>query len=192
MVEERFELGGRTIEIRRPRDPSEYKKLVEVQLKAWGAREAVPHHALIAIDRRGGLVLGAFDAETGEALGLCFGVLARSPDGKLYHYSHMTGVVPDAKFKGVGYRLKLKQREWAISQGLELVAWTYDPLQAANAYFNLCKLGAIAKKFYVNYYGELDDAINYGMPTDRLEAEWWVRCKRVEDRLSGAWACPSV
>ncbi|MEM1619268.1 MAG: hypothetical protein QXU52_00725 [Fervidicoccaceae archaeon] len=183
------------LEVRRLRDPSEYRKIVDVMMEVWGmkdSRAVVAHHLLIAADRRGGLVLGAFDRDTGELLGFCFGIPALTGNGKLYHYSHMTGVVPRCRYKGVGYALKLEQRRLVLEQGLDLIAWTYDPLQAPNAKFNIAKLGAVVRKFYVNYYGELIDSINYGMPTDRFEAEWWIKSKRVELRLSRSQRPPDL
>ncbi|MEM4034076.1 MAG: hypothetical protein QXD16_05205, partial [Sulfolobales archaeon] len=150
------------------------------------------HHMLIAADRRGGLVLGAFEKDTGRMVGFVFGFPAISPDGKLYHYSHMTGVVPEYRYKGLGYILKLMQREYVLKQGLDLIAWTYDPLQSPNARFNIGKLGVIVRKFYINYYGELRDSINIGMPTDRFEAEWWIKSKLVEGKLKVLLSPPTL
>jgi predicted GNAT superfamily acetyltransferase len=104
----------------------------------------------------------------------------------------MTGVVPEYRYKGLGYILKLMQREYVLKQGLDLIAWTYDPLQSPNARFNIGKLGVIVRKFYINYYGELRDSINIGMPTDRFEAEWWIKSKLVEDKLKGLLKPPTL
>jgi len=186
---------GRVVEVRRLRDPSEYRRVMDAQVEVWGMSDyssAVTHHLLIAADRRGGLVLGAFEKDSGRVVGLVFGFLARSPDGKLYHYSHMTGVVPEYRYRGLGYVLKLKQREYVLNQGLDLIAWTYDPLQAPNARFNVGKLGVVVRKFYVNYYGELSDSINVGMPTDRFEAEWWIKSRLVELKLQGKLKAPTL
>jgi predicted GNAT superfamily acetyltransferase len=188
-------IDGRVIEVRRPRDPEEYRMISSTIAKVWGvldSSDAVPHHVLIAADRRGGLVLGAFEKDTGRVVGILFGFPAVSPGGKLYHYSHMTGVVSEYRYKGLGYVLKLAQREYAIKQGLDLVAWTYDPLQSPNARFNIGKLGVVVRKFYVNYYGELRDSINIGMPSDRFEAEWWIKSRLVEDKLKGLLKPPPL
>ncbi len=188
-------IDGRVIEVRRLKNPEEYRMVTETEVSVWGVMDytsVVAHHVLIAADRRGGLVLGAFEKDTGRMVGFVFGFPAISPDGKLYHYSHMTGVVPEYRYKGLGYILKLMQREYVLKQGLDLIAWTYDPLQSPNARFNIGKLGVIVRKFYTNYYGELRDSINIGMPTDRFEAEWWIKSKLVEDKLKGLLKPPTL
>ena len=188
-------IDGRVIEVRRLKDPEEYRMVTETEVSVWGVMDytsVVAHHVLIAADRRGGLVLGAFEKDTGRMVGFVFGFPAISPDGRLYHYSHMTGVVPEYRYKGLGYILKLMQREYVLKQGLDLIAWTYDPLQSPNARFNIGKLGVIVRKFYINYYGELRDSINIGMPTDRFEAEWWIKSKLVEDKLKGLLRPPTL
>ncbi|MCC6022961.1 MAG: hypothetical protein LM560_07650 [Desulfurococcaceae archaeon] len=188
-------IDGRVIEVRRLKDPEEYRMVTETEVSVWGVMDytsVVAHHVLIAADRRGGLVLGAFEKDTGRMVGFVFGFPAISPDGRLYHYSHMTGVVPEYRYKGLGYILKLMQREYVLKQGLDLIAWTYDPLQSPNARFNIGKLGVVVRKFYINYYGELRDSINIGMPTDRFEAEWWIKSKLVEDKLKGLLKPPTL
>jgi predicted GNAT superfamily acetyltransferase len=188
-------IDGRVIEVRRLKDPEEYRMVTETEVSVWGVMDytsVVAHHVLIAADRRGGLVLGAFEKDTGRMVGFVFGFPAISPDGRLYHYSHMTGVVPEYRYKGLGYILKLMQREYVLKQGLDLIAWTYDPLQSPNARFNIGKLGVVVRKFYINYYGELRDSINIGMPTDRFEAEWWIKSKLVEDKLKGLLRPPTL
>lgn len=179
-------INNKIIEIRRPRNPNEYKEIMKAQVEIWGMpdySEAVTYHLLIAADRRGGLVLGAFEKDTGRVVGFVFGFPALTSDGKIYHYSHMAGVIPEYRYKGLGYLLKLNQRKYALEQGLNLIMWTYDPLQSLNARFNISKLGVIVRKFYEDYYGELSDNINIGMPTDRFNAEWWIKSKHVEMRL---------
>jgi len=188
-------IDGRVIEVRRLKDPEEYRMVTEAEVSVWGVMDytsVVAHHVLIAADRRGGLVLGAFEKDTGRMVGFVFGFPAISSDGKLYHYSHMTGVVPEYRYKGLGYILKLMQREYVLRQGLDLIAWTYDPLQSPNARFNIGKLGVVVRRFYINYYGELRDSINIGMPTDRFEAEWWIKSKLVEDKLKGLLKPPTL
>jgi predicted GNAT superfamily acetyltransferase len=188
-------IDGRVIEVRRLKDPEEYRMVTEAEVSVWGVMDytsVVAHHVLIAADRRGGLVLGAFEKDTGRMVGFVFGFPAISPDGRLYHYSHMTGVVPEYRYKGLGYILKLMQREYVLKQGLDLIAWTYDPLQSPNAKFNIGKLGVVVRKFYINYYGELRDSINIGMPTDRFEAEWWIKSKLVEGKLKGLLRPPTL
>lgn len=169
-----------------------YDQLLEsekVQQAIWG-EGVVPALILRAIQDSGGLVLGAYD-DDGKMIGTLVGFLG-SKDGKLLHYSHLCGVVEGKRFQEVGYMLKLAQRDYAISQGLDLVVWTFDPLQGANAYFNLTKLGAVCRKYFRNYYGEMRDRINYGIESDRFLAEWWVKSERVKQRIRGVRPKTSV
>jgi predicted GNAT superfamily acetyltransferase len=87
-------------------------------------------------------------------------------------HSHVTGVDRTIGTPGIGFAMKLHQRAWALARGITTVCWTYDPLIARNAYFNLHKLGAAATEYLPDFYGELDDGVNAGDPTDRLVATW--------------------
>jgi len=116
-------------------------------------------------------------------VGVLFGITGVDK-GRPYHYSHITGVAKEYQSKGVGFKLKLAQREHVIKRGEELVLWTYDPLQAGNAYFNIQKLGAICRIYHRNLYGQLDDSLNRGRLTDRFEVEWHVTSKRVRERIA--------
>jgi predicted GNAT superfamily acetyltransferase len=95
-------------------------------------------------------------------------------EGRLCLYSQLTGVVPEYQSRGLGYRIKVVQRDFARTEGIALIAWAFDPLQAGNAHFNLARLGASAGRYFDNMYGERTDALNAGVPTDRLIAEWDV------------------
>ncbi len=174
------------IVVRELREPWEFREAVRVQASAWrmsDLSEAVPAHMLKAVADNGGVVLGAFDGD--RLVGFCFGFPGRSPEYGEYLYSHMAGVVEEYKYRGVGFLLKSEQRMWAIERGYKLMVWTFDPLQGLNSYFNLHKLGVVVRRFYPNYYGELEDGINRGMPTDRVKAEWWLLSPRVEARMRG-------
>ncbi len=186
--------NGKTIVIREPYSTRDYRELMDVQLRIWGMpdySEAVTYHMIIAAHRNGGVVLGAFEKDTGRAVGVIYGVPAYK-DGMIYVYSHIAGVVPEYRFKGLGYEMKLIQRRIALEKGYRLIKWTYDPMQSANAYFNICKFGVVVRKFYEDYYGELQDEINRGMPSDRFEAEWWISSRRVEKVLAGEVKHPSL
>jgi chorismate synthase len=139
--------------------------------------EVVPVHMLRALIEEGGLVMNAYDT-SGRPIGTSFAFLAKHA-GKLILYSQITGVVPEFQGKGVGLALKLEQRRYAIKQGLDLVCWTFDPMQSVNNWFNLTKLGAVARTYYVNYYGNMRDELNRGLESDRFLAEWWVKSRRV-------------
>ena len=157
-----------------------------MQKSAWGQEtsSAIPTHLLIAAQNHGGLVLGAYDGK--KMVGILFGIT--SVDGKRpYQYSHITGVTRGYQSKGVGFRLKLSQRDHVIRRGQDLVKWTYDPLQAGNAIFNIRKLGAIARTYRRDLYGHLNDSLNRERLTDRFEVEWWIKSRRVKERIRGGY-----
>lgn len=165
---------------------------MEIQKRVWGMADdlVVPAHLLITAQESGGLVLGAFNEE-GEMVGFLFGFLGtREPASqgqgvaqRLKHCSHMLGVVPEYQTKRIGYLLKLRQREHALSQGLDLVTWTYDPLESVNANLNLCKLGVVCNTYLRSIYGEMSSALHVGVASDRFQVEWWVASKRVAERI---------
>ncbi|WP_148217159.1 hypothetical protein [Acidilobus saccharovorans] len=181
------------IEIRKLSDPLELSQVVEVQLSAWGMDrsqcEAVPLHMLKAMVDNGGLVLGAFDGD--RLVGFSLGWFVETPEGP-YFYSHMTGVVSERKYSGLGTSLKLAQRREVLAAGVRLIKWTFDPLQSLNAHFNLGKLGAIFTKYKVRYYGYLHDSINAGLETDRAVAEWYLDSKNVINKISSVARTPSL
>lgn len=161
------------IVVRRAATFADYRACQEAQRQAWGITSdgyLVPVATLVGAQLHGGLVLGAFRPD-GSAVGLSFGFLGRL-DGRLCLYSQLTGVIPDLQSHGIGRRLKQAQLEYARTQGLPLVVWAFDPLQAGNAHFNLAHLGATAHHYIVDMYGPRDDVINVGLPTDRLIVEW--------------------
>lgn len=170
--------------IRRITDAGDLRRIEDLQRDVWGMRdrEIVPVHQLLAAVAAGGTVLGAFDP-TGVLLGFCYGLVGMRA-GKLFFYSHMAGVRPGFQNHHIGFLLKRAQRQAALDQGLDWMMWTFDPLQSLNAAFNLRKLGATAHRYYVDYYGEMPDEINRGMPTDRLEVDWWLRDPRVDAALT--------
>jgi predicted GNAT superfamily acetyltransferase len=158
----------------------------ELQFRVWGFRdglEALPFHLLIAVPKNGGLVLGAFDEEA--LVGFVFGYPGLEPSGKPKHCSDMMGVAPEARDQGVGYQLKLAQRQYVLAQRLDLVTWTYDPLESRNARLNLHKLGGVCRTYAVDFYGPMTDALNRGVPTDRMQVEWWVASTHVRQSLRG-------
>ena len=161
------------VTIRRPRNPADYFACQDAQRRAWGLVDegyVVPIATMVGADRHGGLVLGAF-RDDGTAVGLSFGFLGRI-EGALGLYSQLTGVVPEYQGRGLGRRLKQRQFDFAVAEGLSCVAWSFDPLQASNARFNLDVLGATASEYVADMYGPRTDALNAGVPTDRLIAVW--------------------
>jgi predicted GNAT superfamily acetyltransferase len=161
------------ITIRRAESAEDYRALQDCQRRTWGITEEgyiIPIATMVGAQLHGGLVLGAFLPD-GKAAGLSFAFLGQI-EGRLCLYSQLTGVAPEYQKHGLGERIKLAQRELAREQGLERIAWAFDPLQAGNAHFNLARLGATCSRYIDNMYGPRTDALNAGVPTDRLIAEW--------------------
>jgi predicted GNAT superfamily acetyltransferase len=161
------------ITIRRAETIAEYRACQDAQRGAWGISEEsylVPIATMVGANLHGGLVLGAF-LPGGAAVAMSFAFLGRVED-RLCLYSQLTGVVPGYQSRGLGYEIKRFQRTVACAEGIERIAWAFDPLQAGNAHFNLARLGAWAGLYVENMYGLRTDALNAGVPTDRLIAEW--------------------
>ena len=155
--------------------PPDYQACQAVQRVAWGIDDdsyIVPIATLVGAQLHGGLVLGAFLPD-GTAVGMSFAFLGRI-GGRIGLYSQLTGMAPGYQDRGIGGRLKLTQRALALADGLDLIAWSFDPLQAGNARFNLDKLGATSARYVEDMYGPRTDALNVGTPTDRLIAEWEI------------------
>src|SRR5215471_15846962 len=150
----------------------ELRACQELQRRAWGITEdgyVVPVATMAAAQRVGGLILGAFEGS--QLIGFAFAFLGKL-NGRLILWSQLTGVHPAHQSTGVGRILKLEQRRRAREMGLPAVAWAFDPLQASNAAFNLGVLGATSRLYEVDMYGSRTDALNVGLATDRLIAEW--------------------
>lgn len=128
--------------------------------------------------------VGAFD-RTGKLVGFVHTMLALMGRHVVYH-SHLAAVIEGLRHKDIGFRMKLKQREFAIAAGVPLIVWTFDPLQSRNAHLNINKLGAIIRRYEENYYGEgLSTVFGSDVPSDRVFSEWWVRAPHVEAVLAG-------
>ncbi|KPV46772.1 MULTISPECIES: hypothetical protein [Acidiplasma] len=161
------------MEIEKIQDPSEISAFMDVIKSAWNTDSALNgfKDTIHSMAYHGGFVLAAYD--NSEIVGISFSYPGYR-HGKTYLYSHMTGVISDKKYSGVGYMLKKKQMELAREYGYDLIAWTFDPMMSLNAYFNINKLGAFSRTYIDNFYGEMHDGINAGLPTDRLVAEWYI------------------
>lgn len=168
-------LGVPPAEIRLVRTHDEFAACEAMSRDIWGAaeRNVVPRELLLTMQHNGGLVHGAF-LQTGRLVGFCFAFLGMR-DGQLRLCSHQLGVIPELRGTGVGIALKQAQRYDALRLGYELVTWTFDPLEARNAYINLHRLGCIARLYDRDHYGAMEDELNRGLPSDRFEAEWWLR-----------------
>lgn len=181
---------GSTALIRPLKAWDEYLAAEELQRTVWQMpdwRDIVPANLMVTVNKNAGLSLGAF-APDGRLVGLAFGFVGMEGSAghkKLKHCSHMLAVLPEYRSQQIGIRLKFWQREFVLAQGIDLMTWTYDPLQARNANLNLMHLGAIARRYMQNAYGEMTDGLNAGMASDRFEAEWWLNAPRVKACAAG-------
>jgi len=175
------------IEIHQLTQLDEFARVVRLQREIWGFQdvELLPLRLFVVADKVGGQVLGAFDGA--KMVAFCLAIPGLKAGGKSYLHSHMLGVLPSYRNTGLGRRLKLKQREYALASGIDLIEWTFDPLEIKNAFFNIERLGAIVRRYVHNQYGTTSSPLHSGLPTDRLIAEWWIQSPKVEalseDRL---------
>jgi predicted GNAT superfamily acetyltransferase len=171
------------IVIRRCQGIDELRACVALQKDVWNFSDAelVPLRLFVVAEKVGGQVMGAFEGS--EMVGFALSVPG-TRSGHIYLHSHMLAVRKDHRNGGLGRRLKLLQREEALARGIELIEWTFDPLEIKNAYLNIEKLGAIARRYNINQYGITSSPLQGGLPSDRLIAEWWLKSKRVETLLA--------
>jgi predicted GNAT superfamily acetyltransferase len=169
--------------IRKCQGLDELRACVALQKEVWGFTdvELVPLRMFVVAGKIGGQVIGAFDHD--ELIGFAFAVPGIRAQ-RAYLYSHMLAVRQQYRNTGLGRRLKLAQRADALSRSIDLMEWTFDPLEIKNSYFNLERLGAIVRRYNVNQYGITSSPLQGGLPTDRLVAEWWLKSDRVEHLLA--------
>ena len=160
----------------------DFDKAVVVQRQVWGYLDLeLDSRTILAVAARfAGQVLGAFDENRLIGLSLAFATI---PPGRLH--SQSVGIHPDYQNRGIGRMLKLAQRADALARDIDLIQWTFDPLQALNAHFNLVRLGGVAKTYIPNFYGITSSPLHGGMPTDRLLIEWQLESDRVQRILAG-------
>lgn len=176
------------IEIRKLTRHLEFAEAVSLQREIWGFQdiELLPLRLFVVADKVGGEVLGAFDTDSaGKMVAFCLCIPGLKPGGRTYLHSHMLGVLEAYRNTGLGRKLKLKQRDNALARGIELIEWTFDPMEIKNAYFNIERLGVVVRRFVHNQYGTTSSHLHGGLPTDRLIAEWWIRTPRAEAIGSG-------
>ena len=166
-------------------------EVVALQRTIWDYRDLdVESRALLVVARHfAGRLLGAFDQ--GKLIGVALAFFTAS-GGEVRLHSHRVGVLADYQNQGIGRMLKLAQREDALVRGIKVIQWTFDPLQWRNAYFNLEKLGAIARRYMPNLYGITSSPLHGGLPTDRLLVEWDLESPRVLQILNGKKPAPSA
>jgi len=173
------------MQIRPLRTIEECRRVAALEREIWGytdSEDVVPPPVLVVSALRGGILLGGFD-EAGEMQGFVYSIPAIK-DGQLTQWSHMLGVRPAAREAGLGVRLKLAQRVAALALGISVIEWTFDPLQALNAYFNFIRLGVVVEEYEENIYGESSSPLHRGSPTDRFVARWNLREPHVERRIA--------
>lgn len=170
------------IVIRDIEEVAEVRLVEDLQIEVWGRseRDVVPLGQMIAARNVGGVLLGAFDRLT--LAGFAYGFPGIHRDAVVMH-SHMLGVSPSYRRRGLGVRLKFAQRERALARGLDVMTWTFDPLQAGNANLNLARLGALSDVYKINVYGEQGSSFLHRHGTDRFFVSWLLDSPRVERRI---------
>jgi predicted GNAT superfamily acetyltransferase len=160
----------------------EFRQVVELERQIWGVDydDVVTVPILTVTVKRGGVLIGAFDND--RMIAFVYS-LPGIKDGKPIQWSHMLGVIDEYRSAGLGRTLKLEQRQRSMEIGCDLVEWTYDPMQAANAHLNFAKLGVVVEEYAINVYGESTSRLHKGTPTDRFVAQWWIREPHVVRRI---------
>jgi len=160
----------------------EFRLALRLQKQVWNFADVdlVPTRLFVVAEKIGGHLLGAFAGE--RMVGFAFGIPGYR-NGRAYLHSHMLAVDPEFRDRGLGRQLKLLQRDIALDDGLDLIEWTFDPLEIKNSFLNIERLGAIVRRYSVNHYGASSSPLQGGLPSDRFVAEWWLRSERVEQTL---------
>lgn len=188
------------VEIRALDTVEDCRRAEHLQRDAWGLDDIriISSDVLITIQRNGGVLLGAFDEVPRQhqtpprLVGYLMGFVGLREDGALKHCSHQMGVLPAYRDQHIGYRLKVAQRERVLAQGIDLITWTYDPLESRNAYLNIHKLGAVCNTYKPDAYGPMRDTLNRGLLSDRFEVDWHLASQHVAARLGGQSDSPSL
>jgi predicted GNAT superfamily acetyltransferase len=168
------------------RDLQNYDEMLAVhklQQEIWGMNNpgfGLYPPVMNTAAKNGGVVLGAFDDQTGQMVGFLFSFLGRAPGGPLKLCSQTMGVLPECRRHGIAEALKQTQRQRALAQDLPLITWTFDPLEGPNAHLNLRKLRAMSRTYLRDIYGSNFGALNAGLPSDRLLVEWWIKAARLD------------
>jgi predicted GNAT superfamily acetyltransferase len=169
------------MDIRRLSERIELMPVVDLQVAIWGRESTVPAHALLVHARTGGLVLGAYDG--GQFIGFAYAFAAWRKGEPPWLHSQMLAVREGIRSRGAGLALKAAQRHHALEMGYRRIDWTYDPLLGPNANLNIARLGGIARHYERDVYGAMNDALNAGLPSDRLLVEWELDSARVRARM---------
>jgi predicted GNAT superfamily acetyltransferase len=184
---------GTAVVLRPCQGIEEMDACVQLQIDTWGYNDGdvIPRRMFIVAQRIGGQAMGAFDPE-GRMVGFAMAIPGIKPakqvggDPTPYLHSHMLAVSPRFRNGGIGRHLKLYQRREALSRGVRLMEWTFDPLEIKNAFLNIHRLGVIVRSYTPDFYGVSSSRLQAGLPTDRLHAEWWMESERVQAILNGS------
>ena len=174
------------IQIRDLTSIDEFRQVIELEKAIWGYTD---HGDLVTVPvfiftvHRGATLVGAFTPD-GRMVGFAYAVVGMK-SGRPMLWSHMAGVLPEFR-GGLGLRLKLAQRDRALAQGYDLIEWTFDPLQAMNAHFNLAKLGGVVEEYAPDFYGASTSVLHHGTPTDRIVLSWKITTPHVARRIDNA------
>ncbi|MFQ5612080.1 MAG: GNAT family N-acetyltransferase [Anaerolineae bacterium] len=179
------------VEIRTIRTLSDLRRCHNIQRATWGYSDlmVIPYTQLLSTVHNGGVLLGAY--VNNELIGFVYGYLGMA-SGKLYLFSQRMGVLPDYQSQSIGYRLKAAQREQMLRQGIDMIVWTYDPLEGKNATLNIEKLGAVVRTYARNIYGIVQNPLQMGLAMDRFLAEWPLMSDRVRERMRGYISRPDA
>lgn len=162
------------------------EEIVTLQKLVWGDEVVTSLPQMVAAIHNGGVVIGAKESGGNNIVGFCYGFAGIDKNERKPHLcSHMMAIHPNYQNQGIGRKLKLKQREWAIDFGYEKITWTFDPLEVRNGYLNLCKLGGYVRKYIPDYYGLMGDKLNKGLSSDRFLLEWDLYSARSEQAAGG-------
>lgn len=177
------------ISIRHCHTIPEFDEMVQLEFEVWGfgERDVVPSQMYVVAAKIGGQVLGAFVGDKMAGFVLAYPGIR---DGRPYLHSHMAAVLPEFRDLGIGRMMKFAQRDDALSRGIPLIEWTFDPLQTKNAHFNICRLGAVSHRYLLDVYGSTSSPLHGGLPTDRLVADWHLDSERVTGILAGSAPAP--
>jgi predicted GNAT superfamily acetyltransferase len=163
---------------------SDIEPMLRLEKQVWGLEDAdvTPLTLAVALRAAGSILLGAIEGRELVGFALAFPSFEH---GRIGLHSHMLAVHPSHREDGLGYRLKLAQRERALAMGITDMTWTFDPLRSLNAHLNFSKLGVISDSYRVDFYGPQTSSHLHTNGTDRLWVTWHMADSRVQQRLNG-------
>jgi predicted GNAT superfamily acetyltransferase len=177
-------LKSEEIDIRSLHSIEELNDVRKLESKIWGEDDSIPTHQTLTAVKNGGLVLGAYYRK--QLVGFQYSFPGYNGTN-IYLCSHVLGTDPQFRNLGIGEKLKLAQAVEARKLGYSLITWTYDPLESVNGYLNIGKLGGVCSFYIPNCYGEMEDLLNSGIPSDRFLVEWCIDQSNIRE-LKGAKA----